>query len=85
MVWGGDFNHALIGGELSGSRAGRGHIEDLVRDLGLQVPTSVLPHRLDGAFSIDHVAVPKDAVVRGVSRHDATGLSDHDAYVVALA
>ena len=84
VVWGGDFNHAMTGTECTGSKAGRGHIEGLLRSLRLRVPTTHLAHRTPGLLSIDHIAVPDDSVVSSASRVDATGLSDHDAYVVTL-
>jgi hypothetical protein len=84
-VWGGDFNHAMTGPEHAGSKAGRGHVQDLLRTLGLRVPTTHLAHRIPGLLSIDHVAVPNGSVVSSASRTDATGLSDHDAYVVTLS
>jgi hypothetical protein len=87
LVWGGDWNHALEGREYGGSQRGRQHVAALVADLGLQAPTSQLPHRIDGLLSIDHIAVRQDVVVADVRRVSAlTGrgqLSDHDAYVVA--
>jgi endonuclease/exonuclease/phosphatase family metal-dependent hydrolase len=82
LVWGGDWNHALSGDEWTGTKGGRAHVLAAVEQLGLQVPTAELPHRLDGLLSIDHIAVPKSWSVRGVARLDAQGLSDHDCYVV---
>ena len=71
-------------GDQAGSKAGRGHIEGLLRSLRLRVPTTHLAHRIPGLLSIDHIAVPNDSVVSSARRVDATGLSDHDAYVVTL-
>ena len=86
LIWGGDWNHALECREYAGSQGGRQHIAELVADLDLQVPTSQLPHRIDGLLSIDHLAVPDSAAVSEARRVSAlTGggqLSDHDAYVV---
>ena len=82
LVWGGDWNTALDGPERAGSRKGRAHVLSAVDDHGLQVPTADLPHRLDGCLSTAHVAVPHAWAVRSALRVDATGLSDHDAYVV---
>lgn len=87
LIWGGDWNHALEGREYAGSQGGRRHVAELVTDLDLQVPTSQLPHRIDGLLSIDHIAVSRDLPVTEVRRVSAlTGdggqLSDHDAYVV---
>ena len=83
-IWGGDFNHALHGREYAGGRAGRVHVEGLLRELELRVPTTHLAHRIGGLLSIDHVAVPTGSVVSSACRVDGTGLSDHDAYVVTL-
>lgn len=88
LVWGGDWNHALSGREYSGSAAGRAHIVTALDELGLMVPTSDLPHRIDGLLSIDHIAVHKNLGVAAADRiaavDGATHLSDHDAYVVEL-
>lgn len=81
LVWGGDWNHGLVGKESAGSMGGRQALLDLLVERDLQVPTAELPHRLPGRTSIDHVAVPTSWTAEG--RHvDAVGLSDHDAYVV---
>lgn len=87
-VWGGDWNHALSGREWSGSVAGRRSVLEAVERLGLQVPTTEMPHQIEGLLSIDHVAVPEQwhaatawrlpVYVGGVR------LADHDAYVVAV-
>lgn len=87
-VWGGDWNHALLGREWSGSQRGRQAIAGAVDRLGLQVPTNRAPHRIDGLLSIDHIAVPSDWKVLEVLRHsasvDGVRISDHDAYVVEV-
>lgn len=87
-MWGGDWNHSLVGPETAGSTAGRGHLERALDELGLQVPTRDLPHRFDGIGTIDHIAVPRKVAVVGATRVSAVGvegaLSDHDAYVVAM-
>lgn len=82
LVWGGDWNHGLTGPEKAGSRAGRDAISSVLAELGLEVPTAGLPHRITGLASIDHVAVPVPA--RSAVRVDATQRSDHDAYVVEV-
>lgn len=82
LVWGGDWNHALSGTEYAGSQGGRKHLMRSVTELGLQVPTAELPHRLPGLLTIDHIAVPGSWTVRSAERLDAAGLSDHDAYVI---
>ena len=84
VIWGGDFNHAMVGREWAGSIAGRGHIEGLLSALHLRVPTTHLAHRIKGLLSIDHIAVPTGMTISHACRVDATGLSDHDAYVVTL-
>lgn len=88
LVWGGDWNHSLFGPEWAGSKAGRVHIEDALNELGLQVPTRGLGHRLDGVGTIDHVAVSRAATVADARRVSGIGpdgaLSDHDAYVVEI-
>jgi len=88
-VWGGDWNHALVGPEYAGSLAGRQAILDAVAALGLNVVTADLPHRLAGLFTIDHVAVPAGVAVTHAERLPMAGgrrsLSDHDAYVVEIA
>jgi hypothetical protein len=85
LVWGGDWNHALIGKEYAGSKAGRASITDALDELGLVVPTADLPHAIEGLLSIDHVGVPAgmDATARRVGAEGGgKRLSDHDAYVV---
>ena len=88
LVWGGDWNHSLVGPESSGSKAGRAHLERALDELGLHVPTRDLPHRLDGVGTIDHIAVPRAVTVVCATRVSAVGpdgaLSDHDAYVVEI-
>ena len=88
VVWGGDWNHALHGPEYAGSQAGRAHIQNAIGQLELQVPTELLPHRIDGLLSIDLVAVPAGALVQTAERvaaaTDQKRLSDHDAYVVTV-
>lgn len=85
-VWGGDWNHALMGPETAGSMAGRLAVQRRLAELDLQVPTADLPHQLDGLHSIDHIAVPRTWRVLSAERISATDrgrrLSDHDAYVV---
>jgi hypothetical protein len=84
-VWGGDWNHALTGRELAGSRAGREHVLKALATLGLHAPTADAPHRIEGLMSIDHIAIPATWDSR-VEHHSALReghrLSDHDAYVV---
>jgi endonuclease/exonuclease/phosphatase family metal-dependent hydrolase len=85
LVWGGDWNHALSGKEYAGSQGGRREILRALAELDLVVPTTELPHPIEGLLSIDHVAVPSGTVAsaaRVEAIHEATRLSDHDAYVV---
>ncbi|PZS19854.1 MAG: hypothetical protein DLM57_03150 [Pseudonocardiales bacterium] len=82
LVWGGDWNHALIGKEYSGSLGGRSAITQLLARRRLRVPTSDLPHQIDGLLSIDHIAVDHDVRVARAERFTAAGLSDHDGYLV---
>ncbi len=84
LVWGGDWNHAMKGREYAGSVAGRASIQAAVDQLRLRVVTRDLPHRLEGGLTIDHVAIGPDFRVTKVDHLDASGLSDHDAYVVSL-
>jgi hypothetical protein len=80
LVWGGDWNHALVGAEYAGSLAGRRHILDFLQRRGLIAATATLPHRMAGLATIDHIAVPGGPT--SAIRFAAEGLSDHDGYVV---
>jgi hypothetical protein len=86
LVFGGDFNHALVGREAAGSLAGRQAINELLVRHGLRAATAELPHREDGMSSIDHIAIPSAWTVtlaeRVVAADERGRLSDHDAYVV---
>lgn len=83
-IWGGDWNHALKGRELSGSQAGRQHLVEAMAGLGLSAATTDAPHQIAELLSIDHIAVPTAWKAR-VTHHSALRpdgrLSDHDAYV----
>lgn len=81
-VWGGDWNHSLLGQEAAGATLGRMAILDALERLDLQPATAQLRHRLPGVRTIDHIAVPTAWQVSSATQRDATGLSDHDAYVV---
>ena len=82
-VWGGDWNQNLFGGwEYVGSRGMRVAIESAVDSLKLRVATDKLPHQISGSHTIDHIAVPSQWVISKAERISATGLSDHDAYVI---
>ncbi|TIC79154.1 hypothetical protein E8D34_20605 [Nocardioides sp. GY 10113] len=86
-VWGGDWNHALLGAEYAGSAAGRDRIVEALDQLGLRAPTADAPHQIEGLSSIDHIAVPL-AWEAKMEHHSALldegRLSDHDAYVIEV-
>jgi len=88
LIWGGDWNHAMSGREYAGSNAGRTHLLRAVEKLGLVVPTTELPHRIDGRLSIDHIAIPTGTFAARSLHIEATAegrqLSDHEAYLVEL-
>ncbi|GAA1934235.1 endonuclease/exonuclease/phosphatase family protein [Nocardioides hwasunensis] len=87
LVWGGDWNHALVGRESAGSKAGRESVLAALDELELDVPTTELPHALDHLLSIDHIAVPTGlsaTAARVVAASGSKRLSDHDAYVVKI-
>lgn len=88
VVWGGDWNHELSGRLYAGSVAGRARIRQALDTLGLAAATATAPHRLPGATSIDHIAVPAFWNVTAVDRVsgivDGCALSDHDAYVITV-
>jgi len=88
LVWGGDWNHSLVGPEWAGSKVGRAHLEGALDELGLQVPTRDLPHRLDGVGTMDHIAVSREVTVVDARRVSGVGpegaLSDHDAYIIVI-
>jgi len=87
LVWGGDWNQALSGQDTVSTNAGREALGEVIKALGLKVPTSALAHAADGGTcSVDHVAVPNRWNVGASSRLVADrGLSDHDSYVVEVA
>lgn len=86
MVWGGDWNHALLGPEWSGSKQGRRSILQAIDQSRLKVGTAELPHQIEGLLSIDHIAIPATWTLRGAERHrafvDGARISDYDAYVL---
>jgi len=84
LVWGGDWNHSLIGKEHAGSMGGRNHLLEAIKNLGLNVPTTCLSHRGNYCQAIDHIGVPLSWKVESAKRINAEGLSDHDAYVVEV-
>ena len=82
LVWGGDWNHSLIGKEHAGSMGGRKYLLEAIKKLGLNVPTTGLSHRGNHCQAIDHIGVPLSWTVESAKRIKAEGLSDHDAYIV---
>lgn len=88
VVWGGDWNHELTGRLYAGSKDGRTSIHGALDHLGLSAPTDAASHRLPGARTIDHVAVPAFWNVTAVEHVsaivDGLELSDHGAYVVEI-
>jgi hypothetical protein len=89
LVWGGDWNQSLVGKDYAGSIGGLRHLLAAIDQLGLQVPTADLPHRLPGVASIDHIAaargLPMSAGCRVVAQAAGVRLSDHDLYTVEIA
>lgn len=85
LVWGGDWNQNLAGGwQHVGSSQGRARIEQVVLRLGLQVPTANLPHRMNGSYTIDQIALPDDWNHSNATRIKTPQLSDHDAYTIEI-
>ena len=75
----------MTGKEYAGSRGGRRAILAALDRLGLEVPTTELPHRIEGLLSIDHIALGHGfgtSAARLVGERGVTQPSDHDAYVV---
>lgn len=87
-IWGGDWNHALVGREWSGSIAVRNALLAAVARLGLEAATTEAPHQIDDLLSIDHIALPRDWEVARPERlralYAGVRISDHDAYVVEV-
>jgi len=90
LVWGGDWNQALVGIDSVGSNDGRKHLLETIELLNLQVPTRNLLSRYGGEdYTIDHIAVPAVWKLKGepkqiVAESDGKRLSDHDAYVIEV-
>ena len=86
LVWGGDWNQALVGKDYAGSTEGRKHLLNSIDRLALHVPTAGLRSQLLDHASIDHTALPQSDFVSRVERIPAktqtATLSDHDAYIV---
>ena len=90
LIWGGDWNHAMVGPERVGSLEGRSAIKQALADRQLQPATQDCPHREPGLHTIDHIAIPRDAQLLNATRvigQSASGerLSDHDAYIIEIA
>lgn len=83
LVWGGDWNQALLGKDYAGSNDGRRDLLTSIDRFKLQVPTAGLGHRKPGHASIDHIAIPHEDHATRVERLPVeAALSDHDAYVI---
>jgi hypothetical protein len=67
LVWGGDFNHALVGREYAGSKGGRVFVAHALDGLGLTASTTDLPHQIEDLLSIDHIATPREVPESGQS------------------
>lgn len=74
----------MHGPDHAGSIEGREHIATTLARFDLKLPTATLTSRLEGHSTIDHIGVGASATVRKAEKHDGTGLSDHDLYVVEL-
>jgi hypothetical protein len=86
LIWGGDWNQALVGKDYAASTKGRQHLLTSIDHLKLHVPTAGLSHQLPRHASIDHIAVPQvdfaSRVERLPAKHQGAAMSDHDAYIV---
>ncbi len=86
VLWGGDFNQSLTG-RIMGSGANRSALVSALETLDLIALTADARHLLDGACSIDHVAVssewPGSSGVTVITRsEDTRQTSDHALYLV---
>ena len=88
LVWAGDWNHAMQSREYAGSQGGRQHLLRALEELDLTVPTALLPHRIDGLLTIDHIAIARSEAdvipTRCIAESEGKRLTDHDAYVVEI-
>jgi hypothetical protein len=82
LVWGGDWNHSLVGAEVAGSKGGRSALLKAIESLKLSVPTAELMHPKDICHAIDHIGVPQNWSIKSAKRIPADELSDHDANVI---
>lgn len=89
VIWGGDFNQALSGRDYVGTSSGRERLREAFESLDLQAPTDGLPAHIDIHPAIDHIAIPKDWIVKvppSLARpeHATKRLSDHALYRVEV-
>lgn len=86
LVWGGDWNQNLAGNwQYVGSRGARACIQHALRRFNLKALTANLPHRIDGSYTIDQIAVPENWDCHQAVRIETAKLSDHDAYTVEVS
>lgn len=88
VIWGGDFNQSLRG-RVMGSWAGRSALLAAFDDLALDLVTANARHLIDGASSIDHLAVSSDwtdaSRVTVISQEDdPRQSSDHALYLIDI-
>lgn len=90
VVWGGDFNQALMGREWVGSSSGRGLLVEALSHLGLAAVTARMFGMTPGTYSIDHIALPRDWAIKASMPQTYTPkwqerpLSDHPLYLVEV-
>ena len=85
LVWGGDWNQNLAGGdEAVGCYAGRDALNLAVQRLRLRVTTAELPHQNPKCHTIDHIAIPQHWQSLPAEHISAVGLCTHDAYIVEV-
>jgi hypothetical protein len=90
VLWGGDFNQALIGRDYVGTLQGRAALLRAFDDMGLQVPTQYLRAQIEEHPAIDHIAIPSGWPVAAppgthVPTYEGRALSDHALYLVETA
>ncbi|CCH89508.1 Endonuclease/exonuclease/phosphatase [Modestobacter italicus] len=100
VIWGGDFNQELRpvtasraadGFRMAGTKNGIGRLQDAFGKFGLQPLTEDAGHRIEGAWSIDHLAVSASMVeqqqvdLHRLTRRNGKRLSDHAVYVADVA
>ena len=84
LVWGGDWNQNLTGEWENVGTKDRQSILDAISSFNLRVATADLLHQNSISHSIDHIAIPFVWKFEKPIRVAATGLSDHDAYVIQV-